>query len=401
MSCSPHWGRLLTQRSLARPKLRPLCAKRVATLARVDTAASLSVASLVTCLARPRGRVFVPKCPKAETAPLPGRGCHAATGARIVPWRQPGDWLINLPIAPTAFLRFEPKQDEDRHSLSQRTAQASGHFCRSAASALTGSPSPSRFLSSISSHCRSPILSSGSERRCAMEATGRTQLFAWLPPGHHPGKGGGVASTARQRDNIWPWDILERRRDLRIARGIVNSDANDSRVMDSVPSERGDSCRTEQLQLRSRKRAFRERATSAGQADGARAVGPGTALETSCHGSHGGTVPVTSSAGVTAPGYGGHVTGHSASHGDHAIGPGLRGGVGRRGSGFHQGGRAGQKASMIDKNQCEPSIKRKSPNVIAKSQVLEFEPGLLPIPTQFPSPSPGQFLAPTHSHLES
>jgi hypothetical protein len=32
-----HWGRLLTQRSLARPKLRLLCATQVATLARVDT----------------------------------------------------------------------------------------------------------------------------------------------------------------------------------------------------------------------------------------------------------------------------------------------------------------------------------------------------------------------------
>jgi hypothetical protein len=91
--------KLLTQRSLARPKLRPLCATRVATLARVDTrciavgrfAGHIPVASLVTCLARPRGRVFLPKCPKAETAPLPGKGCHAATGARIVPWRQPGD----------------------------------------------------------------------------------------------------------------------------------------------------------------------------------------------------------------------------------------------------------------------------------------------------------------------
>jgi hypothetical protein len=50
--------------------------------------ASLSVASLVTCLARPRDRVFVPKCPESETAPLPDRGCHTATGARIVPWWQ-------------------------------------------------------------------------------------------------------------------------------------------------------------------------------------------------------------------------------------------------------------------------------------------------------------------------
>ena len=71
-------------------------------------AGHVPVASLVTCLARPRSRIFVPKCPKAETAPLPGKGCHAATGARIVPWRQPGDWLINLPIASTALLRSEP-----------------------------------------------------------------------------------------------------------------------------------------------------------------------------------------------------------------------------------------------------------------------------------------------------
>ncbi len=71
-------------------------------------AGHVPVASLITCLARPRGRVFLPKCPKAETVPLPGKGCHAATGARIVPWRQPGDWLINLPIASTALLRSEP-----------------------------------------------------------------------------------------------------------------------------------------------------------------------------------------------------------------------------------------------------------------------------------------------------
>jgi hypothetical protein len=34
---SPQWGRLLMKRSLARPKLRPFCAIRVATLARVNT----------------------------------------------------------------------------------------------------------------------------------------------------------------------------------------------------------------------------------------------------------------------------------------------------------------------------------------------------------------------------
>ncbi len=59
----------------------------------------------------PRATPRSPKCPKAETAPLPAKGCHAATGARIVPWQQPGDWLINLPIAPTALLRSEPDQD--------------------------------------------------------------------------------------------------------------------------------------------------------------------------------------------------------------------------------------------------------------------------------------------------
>jgi hypothetical protein len=109
LSCSPHWGRLLIQRSLARPN-----SARHASLRSLESipAASLSVASLVTCLARPRGRVFVSKCPKAETAPLPGKGCHAATGARIVPWRQPDDWLINLPIASPALLRSEPDVGE-------------------------------------------------------------------------------------------------------------------------------------------------------------------------------------------------------------------------------------------------------------------------------------------------
>jgi hypothetical protein len=114
------WGRLLKQRSLA----RLLCATRVATLARVDTsykaAALLSVASLITCLARPRGRVFVPKCPKAETAPLLGRCCQATTGDTIVPCRQPGDWLINPPMASTALLRSKPDLYEVAHGVDSR-----------------------------------------------------------------------------------------------------------------------------------------------------------------------------------------------------------------------------------------------------------------------------------------
>jgi hypothetical protein len=39
---------------------------------------------------------------------LPGRSCHAASGARIVPWRQPGDWAIYHPIASTVLLRPDP-----------------------------------------------------------------------------------------------------------------------------------------------------------------------------------------------------------------------------------------------------------------------------------------------------
>ena len=38
---------------------------------------------------------------KSYEPPLPGSRCHAATGARIVPWRQPGNWLINPLIAST------------------------------------------------------------------------------------------------------------------------------------------------------------------------------------------------------------------------------------------------------------------------------------------------------------
>jgi hypothetical protein len=41
--------------------------------------------------------------------------------------------------------------------------------------------------------------------------------IAWLPPGHDPGAGGGVAISAQQRDRIWPWDVLDRIRDFRVA----------------------------------------------------------------------------------------------------------------------------------------------------------------------------------------
>ena len=48
-------------------------------------------------IADPNQNVSRPK------APLPGSGSHpAGSGARIMLWRQPGDWLINTPIASIA-----------------------------------------------------------------------------------------------------------------------------------------------------------------------------------------------------------------------------------------------------------------------------------------------------------
>jgi hypothetical protein len=81
------------QRSLARPKLRPLCSTRVATLARVDTLC-IAVGRFAGHVPRatPRSRLSY-KMSRGRNGPAAGKGRHAATGARIVPWRQPGDWL--------------------------------------------------------------------------------------------------------------------------------------------------------------------------------------------------------------------------------------------------------------------------------------------------------------------
>ena len=51
------------------------------------------------------------KMSQGTNCPLQGSSCHAAICARFVPWRQPGDWAINIPIASTALLR----PDTDRH----------------------------------------------------------------------------------------------------------------------------------------------------------------------------------------------------------------------------------------------------------------------------------------------
>jgi hypothetical protein len=57
---------------------------------------------------RPYGRVDDPKFPQARRAPAARQRCHAAAGARIVPWRQPGDWALNYLITSTAPSRPDP-----------------------------------------------------------------------------------------------------------------------------------------------------------------------------------------------------------------------------------------------------------------------------------------------------
>jgi hypothetical protein len=49
-----------------------------------------------------------------------------------------------------------------------------------------------------------------------------------------------LPASARQRDRIWSWDILERRRDLRVARGFVRSHAADSEADSFVRSHAAD-----------------------------------------------------------------------------------------------------------------------------------------------------------------
>ena len=52
------------------------------------------------------------KMSQGTKCPLPGSSCHAAIGARIVPWRQPGEWAVNHPFASTALLRPDPSGRE-------------------------------------------------------------------------------------------------------------------------------------------------------------------------------------------------------------------------------------------------------------------------------------------------
>ena len=154
-----------------------------------------------------------------------------------------------------------------------------------------------------------------------------------------------------------PWDILERRRDLGVARGFVTSDATASESADIDSVERGDSCRTERSRFRSRKRALREQATSEWRAEEARALGPATERVTTCHGDHGQHGAGHVQRRVTAPGHGGHGAGHGihgASHSDHGAESGQRVRNPRRRR--PPGQRLSPRAGGWDKKQCIISL---------------------------------------------
>ena len=129
----------------------------------------------------------------------------------------------------------------------------------------------------------------------------------------------------------------------------------DSEATDSASSERGDSCGTERSRLRSRKRGFVSELPRRVE-QGARAIGTGY-----CTGDY---LPRRSRqarfrsraaqrsrplvSAVTAPvtAFSAPVTAITATKTYRRVAsrPGFRGGVGRCGSGFHQGGRTEQKS---------------------------------------------------------
>jgi hypothetical protein len=102
ISCSPQWGRLLMKRSLARPKLRPFCATRVATLARVDTrgiavgrvagneaSRDPEVASSFQNVARPKR----PSCRAEVATPPPAPGSRPGGSQAIGSYHKSSDRL--------------------------------------------------------------------------------------------------------------------------------------------------------------------------------------------------------------------------------------------------------------------------------------------------------------------
>jgi hypothetical protein len=98
------------------------------------------------------------------------------------------------------------------------------------------------------------------------------------------------------------------------------SDAAEGRGAEGGSSSRGGWCRAERARLRTRERAFRERATAAWRAVEARAAGPATQRGTTCHCGHGRHGAGHGRRRVTAPGHGGHGDGHGNTSGDHGAG---------------------------------------------------------------------------------
>jgi hypothetical protein len=156
-----------------------------------------------------------------------------------------------------------------------------------------------------------------------VEATGQFYFpVDWLPPGHDPGAGGGVALLPGSGP-FGAWYILERSRDHRVARDIVSSDTTDSvasrasvvtRAEESDRKNRNFGRTSERFVSERRPRVKRKRF---------QALGPKTARETTCHGGYGRHSAGYVQRRVTAPGHGCHGAGHGfhgASHSDHGDG---------------------------------------------------------------------------------
>ena len=159
--------------------------------------------------------------------------------------------------------------------------------------------------------------------------------------------------------------------------------------------------------LRSRERAFRERATAAWRAVEAQAAGPTTQRGTTCPGCHGKNGAGHVRRGVTAPDHGGHGASHGITHCFHCAGhrgtaitvtrsgqrarfprrrrpPGQRLSQGRAG-GTKTTGRGGKSDLTCDENilDCHfiNASQKKCVRVTSVSckGVLEFGPTRLPI----------------------
>ena len=84
-----------------------------------------------------RGRRIVTWLPRLNqnvsrpVALLPGSSRLAASGARIVPWRQPGKWLIKCPFASTECLRASPTQCQCSEPPGRRCGLGSDWYGRS------------------------------------------------------------------------------------------------------------------------------------------------------------------------------------------------------------------------------------------------------------------------------